>query len=126
MERFPDASENSSRKLPRSGILLIRFKLGGWHVAESGMQALLVVNLFEELADGSASVGQVAIFVAQHFFVLQRFHEGLAGRVVPRVSLARHADLDAVGFEQIRVVVAGVLRTAIGMMDQPGINDAAR
>jgi hypothetical protein len=35
MERFPDASENSYRKLPRSGILLICFESGRRHIAES-------------------------------------------------------------------------------------------
>src|SRR5665213_143219 len=99
MERFSYALENSYRKQPRSGILVVSFEAGRRHVAQRGMQAFFVVDLFEELADGRASVGQIAIFVAQYFFVLQRFHEGLAGRVVPRVTLARHADLDAVGLE---------------------------
>ncbi len=53
------------------------------------MQAFFVVDLFPELADGRASVGQVAVFVAQHFFILQRFHERFAGRVIPRIALAR-------------------------------------
>ena len=75
MERFPDALKNSYRKLPRSGILLISFEPRGRHVAERGMQPLFVVDLFEELADGRAGIGQVAIFVAQHLFVLERFHE---------------------------------------------------
>jgi hypothetical protein len=48
MERFPYASENSYRKLPRSGIL---FKPGRRHVAECRVQPFLVVDLFQELAD---------------------------------------------------------------------------
>jgi hypothetical protein len=40
-------------------------------------------------------------------------------RVVPRITLARHADLNIVCFEEFGVVAAGVLRAAIGMMDQP-------
>lgn len=68
----------------------------------------------------------IAIFVAEHFFVLERFHERFAGRVIPRIALARHADIDAVGFEQIRVIVAGVLRAAVGMMHQAGPNGATR
>src|SRR5258706_87697 len=126
VDRFSDASENSYRKLPRSGILLVSLELGGRHVAQRGVQPFLVVDLFEELADGSASVGQVAVFVAQHLFVLERFYERLAGRVVPRIAFARHTDLDAVCFEQVRVVLAGVLRTPIGMMYQPGFGNAAR
>jgi hypothetical protein len=80
-DRFPDALENSYRELPRSGILLMSFEAGRRHVAECGMQALFVIDLFQELADGHASLGQVSVFVAQHLFVLERFHERLAGRV---------------------------------------------
>ena len=64
MERFPDAWENSYSKLSRSGILLICFEPGGRQVAESRVQPFLVVDLFQELADGGASMGQIAIFVA--------------------------------------------------------------
>jgi len=77
MERFPDAWENSYRKLPRSGIPLICFEPGRRHV-------------------------------------------------VPRIAFARHADFDAIGFEQIRVVLAGVLRATVGMMHQTGLDGAAR
>jgi hypothetical protein len=51
MERFPDALENSSSNAPRSGLLVIAFELGGRQIAERRMQPLLVVDLFEELAD---------------------------------------------------------------------------
>jgi len=102
------------------------FEARGRHVAERGMQPLFVVDLFQELADGRTGVGQIAIFVAQHLLVLKRLHERFAGRVVPRVALARHADLNAVGFEQIRVIIAGVLRAAVGMMHQAGFDGAAR
>jgi hypothetical protein len=37
MERFPHASENSYRKLPRSGFLLNAFELGGRHIAQRGV-----------------------------------------------------------------------------------------
>jgi hypothetical protein len=59
MERFPDASKNSYRKLPRSGILLIGFELGRRQVADCQVQPLLVVDLFEKLADRSTSLGQI-------------------------------------------------------------------
>ena len=61
MERFSNALENSYRKQPRSGILLVSFEAGRRHVAQRGMQPFFVVDLFEELADGRASVGQIAI-----------------------------------------------------------------
>ena len=63
-DRFPDALKNSYRKLPRSGILLMSFEAGRRHVAECGMQAPWVVDLFPELADRRASLGQVPVLVA--------------------------------------------------------------
>ena len=95
-------------------------------IAKRGMQPLPIVDRFQEFADAFASMGQIAIFVAEHFFILQRLHERFAGRVVPRVALARHADFNAVGFEQIPVIVAGVLRAAVGMMHQAGLDCATR
>jgi hypothetical protein len=49
MERFPDASENSYGKLPRSGVLLnpdseVGLELGRWQVAERRVQPFLVVD----------------------------------------------------------------------------------
>ena len=75
MERFPDAWENSSRNLPRSGILFIprrevRFEFCGRQIAERGVKPLLVVDLFEELADRCAGLGQIAILVAVDLFLL--------------------------------------------------------
>ena len=73
MERFPDALKNSYKKLPRSGILLISFEPGRWRVAQRRVQPFLIVDLFQKLADGRASVGQIAVFVAQHLFVFRVF-----------------------------------------------------
>ncbi len=53
-----------------------------------------------------------------HLLVLQCFHERFAGRVVPRIALARHADGDAVFLQQIRVIAAGILRTTVGLVNQ--------
>ena len=71
MERFPDALENSLSSAPRSGFLVIAFELGGRQIAERRMQPLLVVDFFEELADGSAGLGQVPVFVAENLLVLE-------------------------------------------------------
>ena len=60
--------ENSSSNAPRSGILVIAFKLGGRQITERRMQQVSGVGLFEELADRRASLSQVPVFVAQHLF----------------------------------------------------------
>ena len=51
----------------------VRFELGGRQIAERRVQPFLVVDLFEELADGSARLGQVAVFVAEDLLVLAGF-----------------------------------------------------
>src|SRR5258708_1580628 len=124
MERFPNASENSYRKLPGSGILVVSLELGGRQIAESRMGPLLVVDLLQELADQSARLHQVPVFVAMYLFVLECFHERFAGCVVPGVALTRHADGDAVMLQQIGVVGAGVLRAPVRVMDQSRLDHA--
>src|SRR3982751_913063 len=105
MDRFPDALENSSEKLPRSGILIllgreIAFKLSRRQITQRRVKAFAVVDLFEELVNGCASVAQMPVFVAMHLFVLQSFHEGFARGVVPRIRSATHADIDTVVLQQ--------------------------
>ena len=67
IERLP-MPQKPPRKLPRSGLqglcCQLCFKLGGRHVAERGVQAFLVVDLFQELTDRGARLGQIAILVA--------------------------------------------------------------
>lgn len=75
---------------------MLCFELGRRQVAERGVQPLLVVDLFQEPGDGGASLGQVPVFVPMYLLVLQGLHERFASRVVPRVRLARHTDVDAV------------------------------
>ncbi|MHB8389409.1 MAG: hypothetical protein ACYDBH_07480 [Acidobacteriaceae bacterium] len=41
-------------------------------------------------------VDNVEAAVAQNLFVFQHFHERLAGRVVPRIALPAHTDVDSV------------------------------
>src|SRR6478752_2964095 len=109
--------ENSCNKLPRSGRLTLDCQLSlelGWRpIAQCRVQTFLVVDLFQELRDRSSGIGQIAVFIAQNLFILERFHERLDSGVIPRIAFATHADLDAVSLEQIRVVVAGILAAAI-------------
>ena len=73
------------------------------------MKALPIVDLLEELVDGGVRFCQVPVFVAMDLLVFQCFHERLAGGVVPGIRFTRHAYIDAVFFQQIGVVVAGIL-----------------
>src|SRR5215469_6112079 len=86
--------------VPRSGLLVLRqqpaFELGRRPIAERGGQAFLVVDLVEKDADAGAGLGQVAIFRPVNFLILQGLDKRFAGRIVPRIPWARHADPDAV------------------------------
>ena len=82
------------------------------------MKPFLVVDLVEEGADFAPRLGEIPVFVAVNLLMFQRFHEGFARRVIPRIAFARHADLDTVFFKQAGVIAAGVLRAAIRMMHQ--------
>jgi hypothetical protein len=44
----------------------------------------------------------------------------------PKDCPARHADADVVGLQQIRVIAARVLGTAVGVMDQTRPDGSAR
>src|SRR5258706_13626743 len=53
----------------------VLLKLGGGHIAQSRMQPLLVIDVFQELTDLRIGIGQVAVLPAIDLFILQRFHE---------------------------------------------------
>src|SRR6266478_2511532 len=96
----------------------VLLELSRRHVAQSRVQSLLIVDAFQELTDLRVGVSQVAVLGAINLFVLQCFHERLAGRVVIGVTFAAHADLDAVLLQQAGVVVRSILHATIGMMRQ--------
>ena len=60
----------------------VLLELGRRHIPQGGVQPLLIVDAFPELTDLRVGVSQVAVLAAIDLFVLQRFHERLAGRVV--------------------------------------------
>lgn len=66
--------ENSSR-CSRASLSVLAFELVGRDIAKRRMQALFVVDLLDELGDGLACMGQVAVFGAVNLLVFQRFHE---------------------------------------------------
>jgi hypothetical protein len=108
--------ENSCNTLPRSSLHILRLQLSlelNWRQISKGrVQAFLVVDLFQELGDRGAGLDQITILVAQDLFVLQRFHERLAGRVIPRTATAAHADVDSVRLQHVGVIVACILTAA--------------
>ena len=55
-------------------------------IVQRRMQPLPVIHLFQKPADRSLGVGQIAIRPAIHLLALQRRHEALRHRVVPRTA----------------------------------------
>ena len=96
----------------------LALELDRGQVAERRVQAFLVVDLLQEHANARLGLGQMAIFGAVDLFVFQSFHKRFARGIVPGIRFPRHADADAVVLEQLRVIGAGVLHAAIGVMHQ--------
>ena len=67
------------------------FELKGRLVAERGVQAFLVVDLFDEGYDAAAGVAEVGVSLAVDLFGLQRLHEAFGLGVVARVARSAHA-----------------------------------
>ncbi len=45
------------------------------------MQAFLIINAFQKLADAGARFVKIAVFVSVNLLVFQRFHKGFTGRI---------------------------------------------
>ena len=75
------ASKTHREKRPRSGFHGLRrqlcLELDRRHIAERRVQAFLVVDFFQELADRSASFGQIPIFVAMEGVPIAAQRDGL-------------------------------------------------
>src|SRR6202011_2679104 len=61
-------------------------------IVQCRVQTLFVVDLLQELADGSTSMHQIPIFSSVYLFIFESLHERLARGIFPRVRLATHTD----------------------------------
>src|SRR5678810_449206 len=83
------------------------------------MESFLVVKLFNEGFNRLGGIREIAVTPPVDFFGFESLHKTFSERIVPGVSRPTHTDLDPVLFQQRNVIVARILPTAIGMMDQP-------
>ena len=88
-------------------------------IAESAVEPLAVVEDFQPLEDGRLGLGAGGELAAMHQLALQAAPEAFHDGVVVAVASAAHAGLDAGSGEPLPIRLAGVLATAIGVMDQP-------
>ena len=77
------------------------------------MQALPVIDAFDELANAPPRVGEIEILGAINFLVLQRLDERLGLGVVIRIAAPAHADANAMLSEQLDVITGSVLHSLI-------------
>ena len=82
------------------------------------MKPLLVVDDFEKVFDVGEGVREVRVVVDVDFLDFEGFHERFGHRVVVRIRLTAHADLDMVLVQQRDVFVASVLYPLVRVMHQ--------
>jgi len=64
-----------------------------WKIAQGGVQPLFVVDLLQEVFDGSASFCEIAIVLSVDFLIFQRLQERFAPGIVVGISSAAHANV---------------------------------
>src|SRR5690606_8428732 len=107
-----------TRSCGRSRVVLgLRSSRGD--VAERRVETLAIVEHLDVIEEGGVQlcVGRPGLAVDE--LVLQRAEEALGDGVVPAISLAAHADLDAGLGESLAVGAARVLASPVRMMEQP-------
>lgn len=103
-----------------TGLVLARAE-----IAHRRMPTLAIVpdlNVFEDVLLGPLSG---SIMPVMNQLPLQRRKEALYRSIVPAVSFAAHAALDAMLCQQRLVVSAGVLTTPVTVMQQPRLRPTA-
>jgi len=80
---------------------------------------LRIVVIPHELLDVIGEFLKIPIFMAVDLFLLERFHEAFAERVIPGICRSAHAGDHTVGFELLYIIGAGVLNSPIAVMDNP-------
>src|SRR6185369_3471152 len=94
------------------------FKICRAHVAQRRVKPLTIVKHFNELKHGGSSQlpGWKTLQVGK--FGPQGAKEALHHGIVVGISLATHADLDAMLLQECQIVIGCVLTTAVGMVNQ--------
>ena len=77
-----------------------------------------IVNVFNEDADRLAGVFKITIVSAVNLLLLECLHKALCFGVVVGIAHATHAWLDLMRCKHRGIIMACILDTAIGVMDQ--------
>src|SRR5207302_5595680 len=87
-------------------------------VADRGVQTLPVVETLDVLEDGEHGPLAAAVDAAVDELGLERAEKALGDGIVPAVRSPAHAADDAVSLQQLPIIGAGVLGTAVGVVDE--------
>lgn len=93
----------------------LEFELQRAEIAESGVQTLTIVPTFDVLEDGCSSLGTRGK-LRNGTLGLESGEETFHGSIVEAVSDAAHADLTLMSCQALKISLAGVLATLIGVM----------
>src|ERR1035438_10431377 len=83
------------------------------------MEANLVVDLLHKFLQVLPQFRETAVAAGVDFFSLQGFQEALTLAVFPRTGRPAHAQAGTATLQPLHVIVARILRSAIGVMHQP-------
>src|ERR1039457_5142617 len=89
------------------------------------MEANLVVDLLHKFLQVLPQFRETAVAAGVDFFSLQGFQEALTLAVFPRTGRPAHAQAGTATLQPLHVIVARILRSAIGVMHQPRLRFSA-
>ncbi len=119
IERSPDAWKTQLAISGRRRRANCCLKLFRRVVSQRRMEPLRVVIHIYETRDIVTEIFHPAILIRADFFALQRLHEALAFRVVPRISEAAHTGSDLLLIQERAVLGGCILYATIRMMYEP-------
>src|ERR1039457_6428229 len=89
------------------------------------MEANLVVDLLHKFLQVLPQFRETAVAAGVGFFSLLGFYDGLPPSVSPRTGRPAHAQAGTATLQPLHVIVARILRSAIGVMHQPRLRFSA-
>ena len=73
------------------------------------MEAFLIVNDFQEVADALFGFLEVAVFVNMDFLLFEGFEEAFHPGVIVRIAFSAHAEAETSFFQSFDILIAGIL-----------------
>src|SRR5436305_15288487 len=82
------------------------------------MESFGIIHLFDEYGQIRLCIGKRFVLLEIHFLLLQCLKKAFCLGIVVRITYRGHADLRSDLLQLLSVVIAGILDSAISMMDQ--------